>query len=221
MAKRLFDIVLSAIALLVLLPILLVICLVLRFTGEGEVFYFQERVGRANKRFNVAKFATMVKNSSSIGTGDVTVKNDPRVLPVGRFLRSSKLNEVPQLLNILNGTMSFVGPRPQTPRNLDFFSPEDRDDVTRMRPGLTGIGSVVFRDEENIVAASTRSLEDCYRQDICPYKASLERWYHEHQSLLTDVLIMLVTVWVVIAPRSVAYRRIWKDLPESPPWLAI
>jgi lipopolysaccharide/colanic/teichoic acid biosynthesis glycosyltransferase len=214
MIKRSFDIVVAGVAFLVFLPFFLVICVVLLCTGEREVFYLQERAGRGGRIFRVVKFVTMVKNSANMGTGDVTVRNDPRVLPVGRFLRKSKLNEVPQLLNILAGTMSFVGPRPQTPKNLLLFTPEDRAVVTSLRPGLTGIGSIVFRDEESIVAESPKPLESCYREDIAPYKASLERWYTEHQGFFTDLLIILVTVGVVVAPRSEIYLRIWKDLPR-------
>jgi lipopolysaccharide/colanic/teichoic acid biosynthesis glycosyltransferase len=117
---RIFDIVLSFIALIVFLPFGLILAVLLRFTGEGEVFYIQERVGKGGRCFGLLKFATMLKNSPSIGAGDVTVKNDLRVLPVGHFLRKTKLNEVPQLINIIVGDMSVVGPRPQTLKNFDF-----------------------------------------------------------------------------------------------------
>ena len=108
---RIFDIFFSLVALLLFLPFGIIIALILRFSGEGEIFYRQERLGKNKKLFGVLKFATMQKNSSSIGTGDVTIQNDPRVLPFGSFLRKTKLNEVPQLWNILIGQMSIVGPR--------------------------------------------------------------------------------------------------------------
>jgi lipopolysaccharide/colanic/teichoic acid biosynthesis glycosyltransferase len=218
--KRFFDIAFSVVGLVLFLPFFLATCLLLRFTGEGEVFYLQDRIGRGNKPFKVIKFVTMVKNSPTMGAGDITLKDDPRVLPIGRILRGSKLNEVPQLLNVLAGTMSVVGPRPQTPKNLGLFSPGDRELITSLRPGLTGIGSVVFRDEERIVAASRKALAECYREDIAPYKAALERWYYHHQNLLTDVLIIVITVWVVLFPRSTLYRTVWRDLPAGPAWLA-
>src|SRR5690606_21086740 len=114
--QRFFDIVLASAALLVLAPLLLPITLILRFTGEGEVFYVQQRVGKNREFFGLYKFATMLKNSPNMSTGTVTVKDDPRVLPVGRFLRKTKLNELPQLFNVLKGDMSIIGPRPQTRR---------------------------------------------------------------------------------------------------------
>jgi len=219
MLKRSFDILLSLIALLVFLPIGLPIALILRFTGEGEIFYPQDRVGKGGKPFNMYKFATMLKNSPNIGPGDITVTNDTRVLPVGRFLRKTKLNEVPQLLNILFGTMSIVGPRPLTPKNFSYYSDADQEIIGRMRPGLTGIGSIVFRDEESIIGTSDKPFEQCYREDIAPYKAELERWYYQHQGLFTDLMIILITAWVVLQPQSTIYRRVWKDLPSAPPGL--
>ena len=155
--KRLLDLSLSLAAALVFLPVGLVIAAVLCLTGEGEVFYRQERVGRDGKSFGLLKFATMLKRSPSIGTGTITLKNDPRVLPFGRFLRKTKLNEVPQVLNVLKGDMSLVGPRPLTPQTFAFYSPEVQREIVRVRPGLTGVGSIVFRDEESILGRSPRS----------------------------------------------------------------
>lgn len=216
MLKRLIDILLSFIALVVFLPFGLPIALVLRLTGEGEVFYLQQRVGRNGKLFPVYKFATMLKESPNLGSGDITVTNDPRVLPVGRFLRKTKLNEVPQILNILFGTMSIVGPRPLTPKNFSYYTDEDQEVIGKMRPGLTGIGSIVFRDEESIIGASDKPFDQRYREDIAPYKAKLERWYYHHQGILTDLMVILVTAWVVFRPESTVYRKIWKDLPPAP-----
>lgn len=213
---RILDIVLSLIALVVFLPFGLIIMLVLRFTGEREIFYVQDRIGKDGRHFGLIKFATMVKNSPSIGTGDITVKNDPRVLPVGHFLRNTKLNEVPQLINILVGDMSVIGPRPQTPKNFEYFPPEVKRDILLMRPGLTGIGSIVFRDEESIVENSGKSVEECYRYLIGPYKAKLEAWYRDRQNVITYFLFIAVTVWVVIRPRSEIYRRVWPSLPPLP-----
>jgi lipopolysaccharide/colanic/teichoic acid biosynthesis glycosyltransferase len=173
-------------------------------------------VGKGGRHFGLLKFATMLKNSPSIGAGDVTVKNDPRVLPVGHFLRKTKLNEVPQLINILIGDMSVIGPRPQTPRNFDYFPPEGKQVILLMRPGLTGIGSVVFRDEETVVEKSGKTIEDCYRQLIGPYKAELEAWYRDRQNIVTYFLLIAVTAWVIIRPRSEIHRRIWPSLPPLP-----
>jgi len=213
---RVFDILFSLIALLVFLPLGLIIALVLRFTGEGEIFYTQNRLGKNGKSFGLLKFATMLKNSPSVGAGDVTVKDDPRVLPVGHFLRKTKINEIPQLVNIFIGDMSLVGPRPQTPKNFEYFPSKGREIILSMRPGLTGIGSIVFRDEETIVANSGKTVEECYVKVIGPYKAELEAWYSKRQTLLNYFLLIFVTAWVIFFPRSEIYRRIWPSLPFLP-----
>ncbi|GHT87555.1 glycosyl transferase [Spirochaetia bacterium] len=194
---RFFDILLSIIAIIVLLPFMIPIMLVLKLTGEHYIFYQQERVGKNGKNFMLLKFATMLKNSPAIGAGDITVKNDPRVLPFGNILRKTKINELPQMVNILIGNMSVVGPRPQTPKNFDYFPDEGKEIILSMRPGLTGIGSIVFRDEESIVAKSGKSIEQCYRETIGPYKAQLEKWYSNHQNIQTYVLLIFITAWVI------------------------
>jgi lipopolysaccharide/colanic/teichoic acid biosynthesis glycosyltransferase len=214
---RFLDIVLSGLALAVFFPFGLILALVLRFTGEGEIFYIQRRIGKSGKPFGLIKFATMCKDSPSIGAGDVTIKNDPRILPLGHVLRKTKLNEIPQLVNILLGDMSVVGPRPQTPQNFTYFPPEARQMISAMRPGLTGIGSIVFRDEESIVAGLGRPIEICYREIIGPYKAQLEAWYwRRRKNIGVYCLLILVTVWIIIRPKSEIYRRIWPSLPPPP-----
>jgi len=213
---RLLDILLSFIALLVFFPFGIIIVLILRFTGEGEIFYIQDRIGKNGRHFGLYKFATMLKNSPAIGTGDITVKNDTRVLPVGRFLRKTKINEIPQLINILIGDISVVGPRPQTPKNFDYFPPQGKEVILSMRPGLTGIGSIIFRDEETIVANSGKTIEACYYEIIGPYKAKLETWYYERQNIITYFLLIMITAWVIVFPRSEIYRRIWPSLPPLP-----
>jgi lipopolysaccharide/colanic/teichoic acid biosynthesis glycosyltransferase len=216
MSKRPFDFFISFVVLLLFLPLGVVIAAILHFTGEGEVFYCQDRIGRYRHLFKIYKFATMLKNSPNLGAGDITVADDPRVLPLGRFLRQTKLNEVPQILNILFGTMTIVGPRPLTPKNFLYYSSESQGIISQMKPGLTGIGSIVFRDEERILRASGKPFEQCYREEIAPYKAQLERWYFFHRGLRTDILIVLITAWVILRPNSSVYRRVWKDLPAVP-----
>lgn len=217
--QRLLDIVFSGLALLVLSPLLLPIMLVLRLTGEGEVFYVQQRVGRGGKPFGLYKFATMLKNSPSLGTGTVTVKGDPRVLPVGRVLRKTKLNELPQLLNILNGDMSIIGPRPQTRRCFDAFSARSQAEIIKVRPGLSGIGSIVFRDEEELMHAS-KEPEKFYDEVIMPYKGRLEEWYVANQGLRTYFAAIFVTAWVVLVPGSRLAWRVFPQLPAIPAELA-
>lgn len=216
--QRLLDILFSGLALLVLSPLLLPIMLVLRLSGEGEVFYVQERLGRGGKSFGLYKFATMLKNSPSLGTGTVTVKGDPRVLPVGRFLRKTKINELPQLLNIFKGDMSIIGPRPQTRRCFDAFPASSQAEIIKVRPGLSGVGSIVFRDEEELMHAS-QNPEQFYDEVIMPYKGALEEWYVANSGLRTYLGCILVTAWVVLIPGSNLVWRAFSGLPVPPPQL--
>ncbi|MEZ4892332.1 MAG: sugar transferase [Saprospiraceae bacterium] len=150
--KRLIDIIVAIIALLILMPVFIPIMILLRFSAEGEVFYGQERIGYKNRKFRIWKFATMLKNSPNMGTGSLTVRNDPRVTTIGRFLRRSKLNELPQLINLLTGDMTLVGPRPQMKVDFEAYSAEVQAHIYDARPGITGIGSIVFRDEEKLLS---------------------------------------------------------------------
>jgi len=208
MLKRCMDIFLSGLALLVFLPFGLTIALILRCTGEGEVFYVQNRVGKAGKDFGLLKFATMLKNSPNIGTGFITTRNDPRVLPFGSFLRKTKLNEMPQLINILKGDMSVIGPRPIVRPQYEMLSEDYKKAINDLRPGLSGIGSIVFRDEEKILSDSPKGHDRCYQEDILPLKIQLELWYTEHASLWLDCLIILATIWAVLVPSTQIHKKI-------------
>lgn len=217
--QRAFDILFASAALLVLSPVLIPVMIVLRLTGEGEVFYCQQRVGRGGKMFGVWKFATMLKNSPSLGTGTVTLKDDPRVLPFGRFLRKSKINELPQLFNILNGTMSIIGPRPQTVRCFEAFPVKSQEAIKQVRPGLSGIGSIVFRDEEELMHADA-DPNGLYDNVIMPFKGELEEWYTQKQSLVAYFKLIILTAWVVVSPRLQIVWRVFPDLPYPSPRLA-
>ena len=211
--ERLLDVILSGVALLLLLPLLVPIFLVLRFSGEGEVFFLQKRVGKGGEIFNLYKFATMLKASPDIGTGTVTVKDDPRVLPVGKLLRKTKINELPQLLNILMGDMSVIGPRPLTAENFDSYSDRAKNVIKRIRPGLSGIGSVIFRGEEELMEGSTASV-DFYQTVIAPYKGALEEWYVCNKSLYTYFTLIIITIWAVIYPKTSIAWLVFRGLPE-------
>ncbi|WP_066801054.1 sugar transferase [Sphingomonas soli] len=211
--QRLLDILLSGLALLLLSPLLVPIAIVLRLTGEGEVFYFQDRVGKGGRMFKVYKFATMLKNSANIGTGTVTLKNDPRVLPLGKFLRKSKINELPQLINILNGTMSVIGPRPQTQRCFDAFPVQSQEAIKLVRPGLSGIGSIVFRDEEEMMHQDA-DPDRLYDDVIMPYKGRLEEWYQHNQGVWTYVLLIVLTAWVIVSSNVAVAWRFFPSLPR-------
>ncbi len=212
--KRFFDILFSLLALIILLPVFIPIILLLLLTGEHEVFFKQERVGFKNSIFLIWKFATMLKNSPNMGHGDVTVRKDPRITPIGRFLRQSKINELPQVINILIGDMSFVGPRPLMKVGFDRYSEEMKSKVYNVRPGLTGIGSIVFRDEELIITRSKMPPHECYRDVILPYKGALEVWYQQHQNFYTDFMILFLTAWYVVFHQSELVYKVFPSLPK-------
>ena len=213
---RIIDIILSLLALLILLPLLLPIVVVLLLTGEHKVFYLQNRVGYKNQNFKIIKFATMLSNSANMGSGSLTLKNDPRVLPFGKFLRKTKINELPQILNIIIGDLSIVGPRPQM--NIDFkkYSNEVQQKIYDVRPGLTGIGSIIFRDEESLISAAAENEDphEFYKRVITPYKGALEMWYQENKSFVLDIKLIFITAWVIIFPESKIYESWFKDLPK-------
>jgi len=213
--KRCLDVVLSFLALVVLAPFLLPVVVILRFTGEGEVFYIQERAGRGGNSFGLYKFATMLKNSPNIGAGEITVRGDPRVLPFGQFLRKTKLNELPQLWNIFIGDMSLVGPRPMVLNTYAYYPETVRQKLNTIRPGLTGIGSIVFRDEERYLADRDEPME-FYREHIIPYKSDLELWFVENNTLWLYIKIIFVTAWVVVFPSSTIVDKAFDGIPSLP-----
>lgn len=215
MLIRFFDIIFSFLALICLLPLFLPIFLILRFSGEGYIFYCQSRVGKEGKVFSLLKFATMLKNSPSIGAGEITVKNDPRVLPFGRFLRKTKINELPQLINILIGHISLVGPRPMVPNTFQKYSKEVQVALNKVKPGLTGVGSIIFRDEENFLEGKSNPQE-FYDDFIIPYKNDLEIWFIKNSSLKTYFVIIFLTAWVIFFSSSRLPHQLLKGLPSPP-----
>jgi len=213
--QRFLDLLFSGLALILLMPIFLPISIILRLTGEGEVLFLQDRVGKHGKIFKLYKFATMLKDSPNIGMGTITVKNDPRILPIGIFLRKTKVNELPQLLNVLLGSMSIIGPRPQAKRNFDAFPTVYQETITNVKPGLSGIGSIVFRAEEEILVEYEGNA-DFYTKIIAPYKGELEAWYVRNCSMLNYFKLILITIWVLIKPASEIVWITFKDLPKPP-----
>ena len=210
--KRVTDILLAATALVLLSPILIPSCIILLFTGEKKVFYFQKRVGYKNKLFDIWKFATMLKNSPNIGTGEITLRNDPRVTSFGKFLRITKINELPQIINVFKGDMSIVGPRPLMEVSVQLYPEEIRSKIYNCKPGMTGIGSLIFRDEEKIIsdAADPKAMY----ATIYPFKGALEMWYQQHASIYTDFMIIFLTAWSIVFPKNELVNKIFKDLPK-------
>ena len=213
--ERFFDILFSSFALLMLSPLLIPIVIILKFSGEGEVFFLQDRIGKDGGSFRLFKFATMLKDSPNLGTGTITMRDDPRVLPVGKFLRKTKINELPQLINILFGDMSVIGPRPLTAQTFGSYSEATQIVIRQVRPGLSGLGSIVFRKEEEIMHETTASV-DFYHNIIAPYKGALEEWFVANKSLYIYFMAIFTTVWVVIFPKARVAWTIFKDLPEPP-----
>jgi lipopolysaccharide/colanic/teichoic acid biosynthesis glycosyltransferase len=213
--KRFLDIVLSLLALVFLAPFLFPVVVILKLTGEGEIFYIQERAGREGHSFGLYKFATMLKNSPQIGAGEITIQGDPRVLPFGKFLRKTKLNELPQLWNIFIGDMSIVGPRPMVLNTYAQYSELTRNKLNTIRPGLTGIGSIVFRNEEHYLADRDEPMQ-FYREHIIPYKSDLELWFVENNTLWLYFKIIFVTAWVVVFPSSNIVDKIFHNIPRLP-----
>ena len=216
--KRFIDLALSIIVLIVISPLFLPIVIILLLTGEHYVFYTHGRVGYKGKTFKLIKFSTMLKDSPNLGTKDITVRNDPRVFPFGRFLRKTKINELPQILNVIKGDMSIIGPRPLTPRNFDFFPEEAKKNISKLKPGISGIGSIVFRDEEAILSTYKTSLDNFYKINISPYKGDLETWYLNHQNTWLDFKLMALTVLIITHP-SIDINIFFKDLPKKPDFI--
>ena len=213
---RILDILLSIFALLILLPLFIPIVIILLLTGEHKVFFLQNRIGYKNKKFKILKFATMLSNSENMGAGSLTLKNDSRVLPFGSFLRKTKINELPQILNIITGDLSIVGPRPQIQVDFDKYSVEVQQKIYNVKPGVTGIGSIVFRDEESLIslASENENPHDFYKRVIAPYKGELEIWYQNHYSVYLDFQLIFITAWVLVVPETRIYEKWFVDFPK-------
>ena len=215
--KRTFDIVSSGIAILILIPLLLPVIIGLRLTGEGHIWYKQKRVGYRNKPFMIWKFATMLKDSANMPGGIMTTKKDSRITPLGAFLRKSKINELPQLFNIFLGNMSVVGPRPVMKISFEAYPNKIQKAIYNVKPGLTGIGSIIFRDEEELITEVKNNggdLWDFYKGKIYPFKGELEIWYQNHKSFKLDIKLIFLTAWVILSPTSKIYEKWFKDLPK-------
>ncbi len=214
--KRLIDIVLSLIALIIVSPILILVVIGLLLTGEHYVFYFQKRIGYKNGYFNIWKFATMLKDSPNLAGGIYTTKKDPRLMPLGGFLRRTKINELPQIINILKGDMSIIGPRPLVDKTFDPYPDHVKATIYNIKPGLTGIGSIFFRNEEKLLSETILPTHIFYAKHISPYKGELELWYQNHLSLYTDVMLILITAWAILFPENNLIYKVFRDLPEKP-----
>jgi len=214
-SKRLLDIIVSLLALIILTPVLLPVVIVLRFSAEGYVFYLQNRIGKNKKIFKIIKFATMLKDSPNLASGSITLSGDWRVTKPGKLLRKTKINELPQIINILKGDISLVGPRPLVAKTFSAYNDEVQSKIYNLKPGLTGIGSIIFRDEESIISAVTdEDPHGFYKRTIAPYKGELEMWYQKNCSFYLDFQLIFMTAWTILVPKTRLYEKWFKNLPK-------
>jgi lipopolysaccharide/colanic/teichoic acid biosynthesis glycosyltransferase len=212
---RFFDIFFSGIAIVILFPLMIPIIIALKLTGEHYIFYGQTRVGRYGKDFTLLKFATMLKDSPILPGGLYTSTNDPRMLSMGKFLRKTKINELPQLINIFIGQMSIVGYRPTVREHYNTYPVEAKQKIYNAKPGLTGIGSIVFRNEEEILQ-QFENKKEFHQKVITPYKAMLEIWYVDHENLFNYFNIIFITVIVVLNAHSKIWEKAFSGIPPVP-----
>lgn len=196
MSKRLFDLVLSSLGLLVLAPVLLLMALAVKLDSAGPVFFRQERVGRYGQPFRIHKFRTMRHDQGGQGL-QITVGADRRITRVGGFLRRTKLDELPQLIDVWVGSMSLVGPRPEVPRYVAHYPAAMREKVLSVRPGITDIASIEYRDESSVLAQAT-DPEQAYIHEVLPHKLALAASYVDQASVWMDVRLIWRTIRVIV-----------------------
>ena len=190
---------------------------ILKLTGEGYIFYKQERIGQNDIPFNLLKFATMFKYSPNMEGGNITAKSDPRILPFGKFLRKYKINELPQIINVFFGDMSVVGRRPTVREHYDFYTQDIKNVISKYKPGLSGIASIVFRNEEQYFFSKDPVANKIfYEEEIAPYKGTLELWYCKNQSVIVDILLIIITISSVTVPSSKLHNYLFRNLPKHP-----
>ncbi|GAB4337667.1 MAG: sugar transferase [Calditrichia bacterium] len=190
------DLLLTLPVFLALLPLLLILALLVKLQDGGSIFFVQKRVGRQGRPFGFYKFRTMVPNAHKMGPA-VTQGKDPRITPVGRWLRKTKLDELPQLLNVIKGDISLVGPRPEVEKYVNIFKTDYRE-ILQVKPGITDYATLEYRDEEKVLEAYPNP-EEGYIQEVLPHKIELYKKYISEISLSTDLAILFKTLWRIIA----------------------
>ena len=190
MLKRIFDITLSLFGLIILLPFMLIIAIFIKFDSKGSIFFKQIRVTKGGREFKILKYRTMRAGSDKYS--QITVGKDERITKIGSFLRKYKLDEIPQLINILIGDMSLVGPRPEVPKYVALYTDEQKE-ILKVRAGITDYASIEFSDENDLLA-SEEEPEKAYIEKIMPKKIELNKKYLSEVSILTDIKIILLTI---------------------------
>lgn len=193
--KRIFDVIASGVGMIILSPLFIIISILIKLDSEGNVFFKQRRVGKNKKIFEIYKFRTMVTDAEKIGR-QITIGNDSRITRVGAFIRKYKLDEFPQLINVLKGEMSLVGPRPEVPRYVELYD-EEQEKILLVKPGITDYASIKFRNENDILGKSIDPDRE-YIENVMPTKIDLNLKYISEISLLTDIKIIINTIIAII-----------------------
>lgn len=196
--KRAFDLSFTLVASIVLLPVAFLVSALIFLSGPGPILYRSKRVGRGGRLFSLYKFRTMVPDAEGLGPS-VTHRDDPRVTPIGRLLRRTKFDEFPQVINILRGEMSIVGPRPELPKYVVLY-PREYHEVLRMKPGLTSLAQIVYREEESLLP--DQDTETFYVSSVLPHKLALDLYYVRHWSLSLDFQVFLLGVLALLRIRT-------------------
>jgi len=192
--KRIFDVVVSFVGLIVFLPLMIILAVVVKFTSPGPIFFGSERVGIGGQIFRMIKFRSMVVNADKIGSL-VTAGNDPRITPIGKYLRDYKWDELPSLWNVLKGDMSFVGPRPENPRSVASYTENQRRILT-VKPGITSLATIKYRYEEEILSEAD-DLDEAYFR-IMQDKLKIDLEYLENRSFTKDIRIIFQTLVEIV-----------------------
>lgn len=211
--KRVFDFIMAFFGLILISPIFVVIALINKFTGN-DVFFIQERIGKDLKPFTLIKFATMNKDAH-INGDTITCKNDSRVTKIGALFRKSKINELPQLINVLKGDMSLVGPRPLPSNEVSIYPPDVAKKIYSIKPGITGLASLYFHDEEKLLSGDREHAESIFKNIIMPKKAEFELWYVDNRKFSLDLKIIFATFLVICIPHTNILLFISKRLGGS------
>jgi lipopolysaccharide/colanic/teichoic acid biosynthesis glycosyltransferase len=213
--KRFSDIIFSIFGIIITGPIMLFTIIILYLTGEKKPVFNQLRVGKNKQLFRLYKLRTMNSNGA-INSGPITLHNDDRITFLGKFLRWSKIDEFPQFFNVLNGDLSFVGPRPLMPETFYKYKKTTQKKIASIRPGITGAGSVIFRNESFILkTVSQEKQESFYIQNILPYKGQLEEWYIENNSFIMDLKLLIFSVLVIVYSGTKRLNSFFREIPLS------
>jgi lipopolysaccharide/colanic/teichoic acid biosynthesis glycosyltransferase len=211
--KRGVDVAGSLLGLLLLSPVFLLVAVAIKLDSPGPVFFRQTRVGRNDRPFRIFKFRSMTVDAPSRGPA-LTTRADKRITRVGQVLRNSKLDELPQLINVLVGDMSLVGPRPEVPQFMDFYSPEQRAVIVSIRPGMTDFAAILFRDESTLLHQGGDPI-DVYRHQIMPIKFRYYCHYRDELANLTDLRIILATILLLVSGQAPRWLGIESELPAA------